>query len=239
MVLASEWIDYFIAQTSSALTRDTVRNFTNIAQNKILGMDTDFMRVLPDPYFMTVDQTYRYVANDSVRSSVERLPGALVGDIRSIKYVYTRNQGGWPQYQNWNNWTQRTPLRIIPDELGGYIEMPVTCPQSRKAMANDCILTWDTGYNPGESVFDGQPPYRARAYLWPQQLLSENQEITIPDDFIFDLLFETVSALVERPAYGSAPYPLAAASEAMKRFRDQYAASDTYSRPRNSPAINC
>lgn len=240
-MLAGEWIDYFIANTSAAVTRPAVLQFINIAQNQILSPDTDFMRVVPDPYFMTEDQTFSYVVNDRVRSAVERLPGALVGDIRSVKYVYTRNQynaagntyGGpiWGQY-----W--RTPLRWRNDELGGFLEAPVTSLPSKKPMSSDCILTWNNMYNPGASTLERQPLWNARVYLWPTQVLSENVELALPEEFLFNLLFEAVSMLVERPAYGSAAYPTAATSASMKKFVDAYSAANLYSRPRNSPAIN-
>src|SRR5690606_25042293 len=141
-MLAGEWIDYFIANTSAAVTRASVLQFLNIAQNQILSPDTDFMRVVPDPYFMTRDGTFRYVVNDSVRSSVERIPGDLVGDVRSVKYVYTRNRyaAAANMYGGPERW--RTPMRWRTDELGGFLEAPVTCLPSKGALKNDCILTW-------------------------------------------------------------------------------------------------
>ncbi len=240
-MLAGEWIDYFIANTSAAVTREAVRQFINIAQNQILSPDTDFMRVVPDPYFMTEDETYSYVVNNSVRSAVERLPGALVGDIRAVKYVYTRNQynaaGNFSGSPIWGQYW-RTPLRWRTDELGGFLEAPVTGKPSKRPMTDDLVLTWNNAYNPGESTLEQQPIWNCRVYLWPTQVLSENVELALPEEFLFNLLFEAVSMLVERPAYGSAPYPTAATSVAMKKFVDAYSASTLYSRPRNSPAIN-
>ncbi len=231
---AAEFIDYFVANTSAAVDREDIRKKINIAQNQLLGMDTDIMRVLPDPYFATTNDTYLYDVAASLRNAATGEP--LTGiDVRCIKTPYSRR---W----NVGNWSMAlaaatgliTPLRWVDDDLGGYVEAPVTCPESRGPGSADIVAYWDDQYNPGTTV----DRWRVRVYKWPDQILSESDFLTIPDDFVYDLLFERVSALVERPAYGSAPVPQAAVSEAQKRFNTKYSAQTIYFRPRNSPAIN-
>ena len=231
---AAEWIDYFVANTSSAVNRTDIVKKINIAQNQILGMDCEIMRVLPDPYFATVLDKYVYNVADSLLSSVNGLP--LTGlDVRCIKTPYSRYLRNWQLYNNQAFCGLRTPLRFVQDELGGYVEAPVTSPESTGPGSADCMAYWDPHYNPNDTV----DRWYVRVYKWPAQIEFEEDLLTIPDDFLYDLLFERVSALVERPAFGSAPVPEQAVSEAMRRFNTKYGAQTVYFRPRNSPAINC
>ncbi len=230
---AAEFIDYFVANTSAAVDREDIRKKINIAQNQLLGMDTDIMRVLPDPYFATELDVYVYPVAAALRSSVDGSP--LTVDVRCIKTPYTRRSFGC--WQVWASaWSLlRTPLRFVDDDLGGYWEAPVTCPESSGPGNADCVAYWDDQYNPQTT----ENRWRVRVYKWAPQILVEEDLLTIPDDFVYDLLFERVSALVERPAYGSAPVPEQAVSVALKRFYTKYSAQTIYFRPRNSPAINC
>ncbi len=231
---AAEFIDYFVDNTSAAVNRDDIRKKINIAQNQLLGMDTDIMRVLPDPYFATSLDTYVYPVNGALRSAVD---GTILDvDVRCIKTPYTRRSFGcWQALATAWSWLLRTPLRWVDDDLGGYLEAPVTCPESGGPGSADCVAYWDDQYNPDDTV----DRWRVRVYKWPTQILVEEDYLSIPDDFVYDLLFERVSALVERPAYGSAPVPEQAVSVAQKRFYTKYSAQTIYLRPRNSPAINC
>ncbi len=230
---AAEFIDYFVDNTSAAVNRPDIVKKINIAQKQLLGMDTDIMRVLPDPFFATEIDTYVYPVNGALRSAVDG--SVLDVDVRCIKTPYTRRSFGcWNLYSS--SWSLlRTPLRFVDDDLGGYFEAPVTCPESMGPGSADCVAYWDEQYNPQTTV----DRWRVRVYKWPKTIEFEEDLLSIPDDFVYDLLFERVSALVERPAYGSAPVPQQAVSDALKRFYTKYSAQTIYFRPRNSPAINC
>lgn len=230
---AAEFINYFVENTSSAVNREDVRKKINIAQKQLLGMDTDIMRVLPDPFFATTIDVYTYnVVDVLLDDNGTPLTGV---DVRCIKTPYSRqNFGNWNLYASaWA--TLRTPLRFVDDDLGGYVEAPVTSPESTGPGTNDCMAYWNRQYNPQTTT----DRWQVRVYKWPAPVLVETDLLTIPDDFVEDLLFERVSALVERPAYGAAPVPEAAVSTALKRFYTKYSAQTIYQRGRNSPAINC
>ncbi len=94
---------------------------------------------------------------------------------------------------------------------------------------------WDDQYNPQ----DTEDRWRVRVYKWPNQVLVETDLLSIPDDFVYNLLFWKVSELVETTGYGSAPVPLEMVERTLKKFNTKYSASTIYQRPRNSPAINC
>lgn len=232
---AGEFIDYFVDNTSAAVNREDIRKKINIAQKQLLGVDREIMRILPDPYFATTVDTYVYPVAASLRSAVDGTP--LTGvDIRCIKTPYTRRSFGcWQSLATAWSYLLRTPLRWVDDDLGGYLEAPVTSPESMGPGSADCMAYWDEQYQPG----DTENRWRVRAYRWPTSVLVDTDLLSIPDDFVYDLLFERVSALVERPGYGSAPVPEQAVSEALKRFNTKYSAQTIYFRARNSPAINC
>lgn len=235
-MLAQEWIDDYIQQTGSAQPRSAILKILNKRQNKLLGMDTEMLRVLPDPYFHTTDQVYSYVANSVTRDSSSIVPGALVGDIRVIREVYNSRcdwdgyaYGGIPAWGGWNGG------RYVVDPFGGdrYIA-PVTCIEARNPDNNTCLMKWDLRFNPGEH----ETLWRCRAYLWPKQILTEQDEITMPDDFIDDLLVWEVQASIDRASYGRNDYAQAAAEETLKRFKTKYATPPIYTRPLQSPALN-
>ncbi len=232
---AAAFINYFVKNTSAAVNRDEILEKINICQNQLLGMDVEIMRILPDPFFKTVLDTYAYTVTDSLIDATTRLP--LTGvDVRCIKTPYSRkwNYDAWIATASLLN-SLRTPLRFVQDDLGGYVEAPVTSPESTGPSSADCMAYWDDQYNPQ----DTEDRWRVRVYKWPNQVLVETDLLSIPDDFVYNLLFWKVSELVETTGYGSAPVPLEMVERTLKKFNTKYSASTIYFRPRNSPAINC
>lgn len=231
-MLASEFINFFLSQSAVSVDRTKILSNANWVQNKIAGMDTEFLRILPDPYFLTTDATYTYVANDVCRAATSDTPGDSVGDVRVIREIYNNSDRN-----SWSSDFGRNPFpRYAWGEGGRRWRAPITCPGSNVPETDDCLVYWDLNNNPGTQT----TLYRARAYRWPTQMLSESADtyLTIPDDFAFDLLYEAVKALIEDSAYGRADYPLGMENVHMKRFRTKYSAPTIYGRIQNSPPLN-
>lgn len=230
-MLASEFIDFYLRQASASVDRTFVLSTANWVQNKIAGMDTEFLRILPDPYFTTTAATYSYIANVVCLSSVTATPGGSVGDVRMVREVYRRDPvpGAGDDFGR-----QPYPDRIARDSAGGRFLAPIQCQGSGSPLADDCAVLWDLGQDPG----DNTTLWRARAYRWPTQLSAEGIALTIPDDFAFDLLFEGVAAIIERAQYGKADYPLGMENQHMKRFMTKYSSPTDYTRIRSAPPLN-
>ncbi len=201
-------------------------------------MDTEMLRVLPDPYFFTTDDEYSYVANDQVYDASTREPGDLVGDIRVIREIYSLRQdwawndggAGWATWGGgWNGG------RYVIDPFGGDKWVPnATCIEARNPETDGCLIKWQHCFNPG----DHETLWRCRAYLWPAQLNSEEIEIAMPADFLDSLLVWEVQSSIDRGSYGRNDYSAAAAADALKEFKTKYATPMIWTRPLSSPALN-
>lgn len=236
---AGDFIKWYQTQTNAVVDFNTILNLLNWAQNKLCGPETEICRITPDPYLTTASATYSYVANSSIFSSAIPVPvGGGIGDIKRITEIYSRIGPGCFGFcgptGDRSRFIRQLPYRFEPDDLGGRILAPIDAPDSAGAGQNDCIISWEPFMNPG----DTDHWWSVRAYRWPTQLLSGNTLLTIPDDFVYDLLFETLTAVIERNAYGRNDFPLQIESEAYKRFCSRYTITTRNSRPRNSPALN-
>lgn len=234
---AEEWIDNYLQQTGSAQPREVILKTLNRRQNLLLGMDTEMLRVTPDPYFFTEDQVYGYIANDQIHAAPDRVPGDLVGRIRVVRQIYSTRQD-W----GWNNWSPfpfngcgYNAGRMVIDPFTGDKFVPnMNCVEARHVDTDECTVTWSTWMNPGLH----ETLWRCRAYQWPVQLLSEQDEITMPDDFVEDLLVWEVQASIDRGAYGRNDVAQQNADATRKRFVTKYASPPFYTRPLQSPALN-
>lgn len=236
---AGTFIKWYQTQSNAVVDFNTLLNLLNWAQNKLCGPETEICRVTPDPYLDTTRGTFTYVANAALKSSALPVPaGGGIGDVKRVAEIYSRIGPGTVGFNgpNWDRsrFIRQLPYRFVPDELGGRVLAPIDAPDSAGAGQNDCIINWEPFMDPGDTC----KWWSVRAYRWPAQLLSGNTILTIPDDFVYDLLFETLTAVIERNAYGRNDYSLQVESEAYKRFFTRYSGITRNSRPRNSPPLN-
>lgn len=213
----SSFIDTVFRQTGGAGTRAVLLSVTNQIQNFILGRDCPFMRVKPDPYFVTQDNVFNYVASNTLFDASDTTVGALVGDVRSVRRVYRIDT-----VVNTPNWFFPDGyypfITVNPGEdpffgdRGTEMIVKIACVLSRNPMSSDCLVKWPTMYPP---AFSSQPTrFKSEAYLWPTQLLSENIPLTMPDEFCLSLLLNGVMEFMEQEAFGKSDWP-------SKRMQDQ------------------
>ncbi len=223
----AKFITLLLENVAASLTRVKALEYTNIAQNELLGTNHPVTRVQPDPYFETLDDIYTYTANERIRTAdVPRVPGALVGDVRSISRIYAFLPGGCGVWGYWGggNWFGAWDCNVRPEQvqygMGEWtLDARWAVVQSSEPLENDCLVKWQKPNNPGVTT----TRWYAETYLWPRQLLSERVPLTVPADFQRTLLMEHVIAIIEKRAYGRDDYTRAAVDEDMKRFRDKYA----------------
>ncbi len=221
------YLTWLAPYVSATLTRTQLLQYVNLAQNKILGSNHPITRVQPDPYFETLDDTYSYVANLHCRTANRpREAGELVGDVRSITRIYALLPNGCGIWGYWGNncWFGAWDCNVRPEQFSyangeWSLDARWALVNSSEPMSNDCLIKWQKPNNPGVTAVR----WYAETYLWPQQLLTENVPLTVPEDFQTDLLLEAVLSLIERREYGRDDFPRAAYEEALKRFRDKYA----------------
>ncbi len=216
------WLKPYVAAT---LTRTELLFYVNLAQNKILGSNHPITRVQPDPYFDTAYDVYSYVANLHCRdANVPRVPGELVGDIRAISRLYSLLPNGCGLWGYWGAGNGAWNCNVRPEHVqyarGEWsLDARWALVNSKRPLANDCLIKWQKPNNPGVTTVR----WFAETYLWPAQLLTDNVQLTVPEEFQTDLLLEAVLSLIERREYGRDDFPRAAYDAAMIKFREDYA----------------
>ncbi len=225
----SQFITFLLENCAATLTRQRALFYVNQAQNKILGTNHPSTRVQPDPYFDTEDDVYSYVANLHCRTAdVPRVPGSLVGDVRSITRIYAflpRGCGVWG-YWGAGCWFGAWDCNVRPERVqygnGEWtLDARWAVVQSNEPGQADCLIKWQKPNNPGLTTVR----WYAETYLWPTQLTSENVPLAIPADFQTDLLLEATLAIIERREYGRADYSREAFEADLKRFGDKYSST--------------
>ena len=91
-----------------------IREILNRVQNEVLGETTQLMRVKPDPFFATTDETYSYAASSSIYVSDDGTQGSLVGDIRTVKDIYSWDSSVNIFDHQTLDYTSPTPNQIRP-----------------------------------------------------------------------------------------------------------------------------
>ncbi len=216
-----KWLRPFVSAT---LTNTELLFYVNLAQNKILGSNHPITRVQPDPYFETTDDLYAYVANERLRTAnVPRVPGDLVGDVRSVTRIYALFPNGCGFWGYWGAGIGAWDANVRPEHVSyaqgeWWLDARWALVNSSEPMTSDCLIKWQKPNNPGETIVR----WYAETYLWPAQLLTDKVPLTIPEDFQTDLLLEAVLSLLERREYGRDDFPRAAYDAALQRFRDKY-----------------
>ena len=214
----NELVTLISEEVGAGWTRVRIREFINRVQNEILADDCELQRVKPDPFIATTDGTYSYVASSTLYVSTTGAQGALVGDIRAVRDVYSLNSGvSIFDFQSLDPSSSK-PNQIEYTQSTDRIHARMSCIDSLGPNLTDCTIRWWEGNNPGTTTVD----WRAIAYKWPTQLTAETIALSMPEDFQNTLLFWGVLRHLERREYGRGDYPFAAYEKELKRFKAKY-----------------
>lgn len=217
-MLTSAFITLLQENFGAALTRTKLLEAVNRAQNEILGVGCQLMRIKPDPFLTTVLGTYTYQASDALFDASTGAKGAAAGDIRAVRAIFidTTNLSSIDQLALDTNFTRITYTEVLPRENKVHIKFDST--DSLGPLLDDCVIKWPALYNPGATTIT----WRAEAYKWPNQLTSESIALSVPEDFQESLLMEKVAQRIERREYGRDDDRAAAFRAENSRFRLKY-----------------
>lgn len=218
-----EFIEIMLKEVGAEFSRTNLREITNRGQNEILARDCQVMRVRPDPFITTVDSTYSYVASSSIYDSSTGAKGALVGDVRLVKEIYSFDSSvGIFDYQTLDP-TSDKPNQFLSQPSVERVSTRIDCIQSVKPDSSDCVIKWWEGNNPGATTVT----WRCVCYKWPTQLTSESIALSIPEDFIDTLLYHAVMRRIRRREYTTEGESFQTYEYYLKEFRDRYNRSPT------------
>jgi hypothetical protein len=192
-------------------TQDLI-DATNRAQNYLLGRDIARMRLRPDAWLRTTSGTYEYTAYSAVYDGL--LNTTTSYDIRAIRRIYTYNirESQLFAYQGLSRTTYR-PEKVVNPALPD-VDVPFDTDDSADPGDNLCKVRFWPENNPGTTT----EVFRCEAYLWPTQILSVNQNITIPLQFRNNLLYKRILEELEYAEYGKADQPKFDAEAKQKEF---------------------
>jgi hypothetical protein len=190
----------------------------NRAQNELLGMDCQLMRVKPDPFMATTTAVYTYAASSYLYVATTGAQGALVGDIRSVREIYidTTNMSSLDELALDTNFTRVTEVETRPTE--NRIKVRFDSTDSLGANLTDCNIKWPAMYNPGTTTI----AWKAIAYTWPTQITAESIALSIPEDYQHSLLYLHVLKFIERREFGRNDDSAIQYREALSKFRAKY-----------------
>lgn len=196
----------------NSFSRVELREAINLAQNEILGREIRFMRIKPDPFLVTTDGTYRYVASTSVLDSLD---GATTYDVRHISRLYTNNnrRSGILDYGGVHSISSK-PDKLANPHTSPEVIMSVDFEQSLAPSSSDAVIKFFRENNPGTTT----ETYMVEAYKWPTQIVSENIALSIPETFQRNLLKYAVLQELEYTEYGSADRPIELYEREISKF---------------------
>lgn len=216
----AQFITMVLDEVAASYTRQQVLDVVNDCQNQILGEDCGLMLVRPDPFLTTVagSTSYSYVASTSFHNSTENTSGAVVGDIRTVREIYSYNNS----VSIFDNQTldpaSEKPNQVEFTQTKDRVTMRFDCIDSIAPSAADCTVKIYATNDPGVTT----TVWRGRVYLWPNQLTSENIALSIPADYQRTLLFYEVLKVLERREYGQNTFTYQEAEVYRKKFRRKY-----------------
>lgn len=213
----NEFVTFVRDHVGTQFTRVKILEATNRAQNEILSEDISYMRVKPDPFVTTSDGVYEYTATDVLFASADGTKGSAVGDVRAVREIYSFDASV--------SIFDLQTLDPASDKPNQFETLPTTDrvkaraegEDSLAANSSDCKFFWWEGNNPGATTVT----WRARAYLWPNQLTGEGIALSIPIGFQRTLLYDAVLKELEQREYGEANYSTSEYERFLKRFRDR------------------
>src|SRR4030042_6549252 len=213
-----EFVNYVKRRTGDALNRQSILEILNNVQNEILAEDCQLMRIKPDPFITTADDIYEYTASSSLYVSTTGAKGSLVGDIRTVRKIYSFDNS----VDIFNNQTldpsSNRPAQIENHPSGTMARQVVDVLDSISPSSSDCTIRWFEGNNPG----DNHISWGCVAYKWPAQLVSENIALSLPSDFQANLLFWGVMKEVQTAEYARTDHAYTMYETYLKRFRVRY-----------------
>lgn len=228
----SEYVSWLIKRVGgNKFSRQDLIDAINQAQNEILGRDILYMRVKPDPYFVTTAATYSYVASSAILDSLD---GSTTYDIRNVSRIYAPSfsHSRFSDYGGPNRSTMRPENTVNANP--GEIHIPSDCEQSINPDSLDCTVKLHRENDPGTQA----TLYLAECYKWPTQVLSEGTALSIPVQFQRGLLKYAVLKDLEYTEFGSADRPEDLYAKELKKF-DAWASRGATTRPTGTPPREC
>lgn len=218
----AEFVTMASEEIGAGWTRQRILEATNRAQNEILGEDNEIMRVKPDPFFATTDGTYSYTATNVLYDSATGAQGSLVGDVRTVREVYSySNSVSIFDFQTLDPSSDKPNQVEFRPYRRDMVTARASTVESKRPSASDCLVKWWEGNNPGTTTVT----WRSRAYLWPTQLTSEAIALSLPDDLLDTLLLYGVLKRMERREYGRPDDMLSLYRIELENFRRKYMSS--------------
>lgn len=217
-MLTAELVTLIQEEVGALWSRTRILAALNRAQNELLGGDCQLMRVKPDPFLTTVAATYTYYPALSLYDSSTGAKGALVGDVRAVRdlFIDTTNMSTLDGLTLDTSFIRVVEAEFQPHQNRIHINFDET--DSKGAELSDCVIKWPAGYNPGATTIT----WLAEAYLWPNQLDTENIALTIPEDFQHTLLLLHVLKTIQRREFGNDENLKREYQEAKSAFRIKY-----------------
>lgn len=193
------WLSKRIA--GNLFSRQDLVDAINMVQNEILGRDIKFMRINPDAYLHTIAGTYQYTASTSLYSGVDN---ATQYDIRAVKRVYAYNitKSSIFAYGGILRRSHR-PDRLVNPMNSDELDIDFDEITSSNPSVSDCKINLWSENDPGTNT----TLYRAVAYRWPTQVLSESIQMTLPVQFQRGLLRYGIMRDLEYTEFGEADKP--------------------------------
>lgn len=165
-------------------SRTQILQIINDVQNELLSDDSSFLRVQPDPYLATTDGVFEY---------------ELPSNIRRVSELYTRNVGptvyGYPSNGSFN----KGYIQGVQDDLGDNIYIvPCSLIDSKEPSVAAKII-FNEDMNPGTTTNF----FQMKQYVWPEQLETESNLLTIPLPYRTKVLLSGVMTRLVRENYGN------------------------------------
>jgi len=164
-------------------TRTEILDVINQIQNELLVDDSNFNRVQPDPYLVTTDGIYEY---------------ELPVNVRRVSRLYTRenpNDGyGYNGMVRGNGF-----LSGFTDDLGDQISNAVVTLTDSTEPGVTAKIIFNENQNPGATTTF----YQMEQYVWPEQLETEANALTIPLAHRTQVLYSGVMRRLVREEYGN------------------------------------
>jgi hypothetical protein len=234
-LLTAELVTLISQEVGAAWSRTLILAAINNVQNELLGTDNDISRVKPDPFMTTAAATYSYVATSQFHDSSAGTSGSLVGDVRSVRKIYSLSSS-----IDILGFTALEPGSARPYTLnrrGNWDEVEARCDfvQSKEPDSSDALIKWWEGNDPAATTIY----WRGEVYLWPTQLLTESVALTMPADFHDSLLLEGVIKRIERREFGRNLERAQMYEFEKKRFRTKYSSTPNNNGPLVARPLDC
>jgi len=110
------------------------------------------MRIKPDPFFATTDATYSYSPTTCLYVSTTGAQGAVVGDIRAVRDIYTLSQLNDILTPGQIGPVSSRPYNFEYDARGLITHARFDEEDSIEPDSSDCAVKWWPENNPGTTT---------------------------------------------------------------------------------------